>query len=122
MKARKRPQPRAQPQRPKSWNPLDDPATFERIDELLGALSRDPVRFGEYELTAPQEERDLICLYATLQRPKDARSGVRHSTACILSLSWQYPEHYGPTAPPDVRRSNHIQAFLSDAPPATRTK
>jgi hypothetical protein len=36
MKARKR---------PKGQSPLDDPATFERIDDLLGALERDPNRF-----------------------------------------------------------------------------
>lgn len=118
MKARKR----AQPQTPKWRNPIDDPATFERIDKLLGALSRDPNRFGRYELTAPQEERDLICLYAAKDRPGDARSGIRHVVACMLSLSWQFPEHYGPTAPPGVRRQNHLRLVLGDALPEARTE
>jgi hypothetical protein len=112
MKARKRPQ----PQTPKWRNPIDDPATFERIYNLLGDLSRDPVRFGRYELNPPEEERELICLYAAKDRPADARGGYRHSIACMLSLSWQFPEHYGPTAPPDVRRENRIRLLLGDRP------
>ena len=95
MKARKR----TQLQTPKWRNPIDDPATFERIDKLLAALSRDCSRFGRYELTAPQEERDLICLYAAKGLPDGARGGVRHGIACALSLSWQFSEDYGPTAP-----------------------
>jgi hypothetical protein len=115
-----KPRRRARPQAPKWRNPIDDPATFERIDKLLGALSRDPIRFGRYELTAPQEERDLICLYAAKGRPADARGGIRHVVACMLSLSWQYPEDYGPTAPPGVRRRNQLCFLLGDAPPEAR--
>jgi hypothetical protein len=112
MKARER----AQPQRPKWQNPLDDSATFERIYNLLGALSLDPIRLGQYELNAPEEERELICLYAALQRPKDAQSGVRHFTACRLSLSWQFPEDYGPAAQSDVRRQKLIGLLMGEDP------
>jgi hypothetical protein len=89
----------AQPGPVKWRSQLDDPRTFERIDTLLGALSRNPDRYNRYELSAPQEERDLIILYAARGRPKDAARGIRHFVACMLSLSWQFPEHYGPTAP-----------------------
>jgi hypothetical protein len=105
MKARKRP-----------WrNPLDDPATYERIVELLGALSRDPHRLHRYEMDAPEDERELIMLLAARPRPKDAANGIPHVVACMLSLSWQHPEHYGPTAPADVRRSNQIQVLLGES-------
>ena len=112
----------AQPQAPKWRNPIDDPATFERIDKLLGALSRDPDRFGRYELSAPKDERDLICLYAAKARPANACGGARHVIACILSLSWQFPEHYGPIAQPGVRRRNRLGVILREAPPEARNE
>ena len=114
MKARKR----AQLQRPTGRNPLDDPATLERIDKLMGALSCDPGRLWHFELHATETERDLVCLYAARERPADSRGGFRHFTACSLSLSWQSPEHYGPTAPPDVRRQKLIGLLMADALPA----
>ena len=118
MKARKR----AEPQTAKWRNPIDDPATFERIDKLLGILSRDRNRFGRYELAAPQEERDLICLYAAKDRPLGARGGSRHLIACMLSLSWQFPEHYGPTAPSGQRRQKHLRLILGEAAPEAQSE
>lgn len=110
MKARKR----AQPQRPKSRNALDDPATFERIDNLLGYLERDPNRFQRYEMSPPDEERELISLYAALERPQDSRGGLRHFTAQRLSLSWQFPEEYGPAAPEHIRRQKLICLLMGE--------
>jgi hypothetical protein len=117
MKARKR----AQPQPPKWRSPIDDPATFERISNLLGTLL-DPINFDRYERTAQEEERDLICLYAAKDRPADPRGGLRHVTACRLSLSWRFPKHYGPTAPPDVRRQKHLDLLMGETVPQARTE
>ncbi len=87
---------RTKPHDARAWkNPLDDPATFERIDNLLGTLARDPERFDRFERNAPDEERLLIMLYAA----RDRGDTTRRPIACMLSLSWQYPDEYGLPAP-----------------------
>jgi hypothetical protein len=40
----------------------------------------------------------------------------------MLSLSWQFPEHYGPTAPSGQRRQKHLRLILGEAAPEAQSE